>query len=65
MEWVLARGGDGVRTGLEDNIRIPRDRLASSNAELVKLAVDAIGRYSARPATPQEARLVLHLNPVA
>ncbi len=21
MEWVLARGGDGVRTGLEDNIR--------------------------------------------
>src|ERR1700710_1917432 len=22
MDWVLARGGDGVRTGLEDNIRI-------------------------------------------
>src|SRR3954470_20609174 len=22
MEWVLARGGDGVRTGLEDNIRV-------------------------------------------
>ncbi|MHC6152123.1 beta-keto acid cleavage family enzyme [Bradyrhizobium elkanii] len=65
MEWVLARGGDGVRTGLEDNIRISKDRLASSNAELVKRAVDAISRHSARPATPQEARLALHLSPVA
>ncbi|MGX1349576.1 3-keto-5-aminohexanoate cleavage enzyme [Bradyrhizobium elkanii] len=65
MEWVLARGGDGVRTGLEDNIRISRDRLAGSNAELVKLAVDAIGRHGARPATPQEARLALQLKPAA
>ena len=30
MEWVLARGGDGVRTGLEDNIRISKDRLAKA-----------------------------------
>ena len=29
MRWVLERGGDGVRTGLEDNIRITKDRLAS------------------------------------
>lgn len=64
MEWVLARGGDGVRTGLEDNIRISKDRLASGNAELVKRAVDAISRHDARPATPQEARVALHLNPV-
>lgn len=63
IEWVLARDGDGVRTGLEDNIRISRDKLASSNAELVKRAVDAIGRHGARPATPREARLALHLNP--
>src|SRR5215203_4143684 len=40
MEWVLARGGDGVRTGLEDNIRITKDRLARSNAELVRVAAD-------------------------
>ncbi len=32
LEWVLARGGDGVRTVLDDNIRIGKDRLAASNA---------------------------------
>jgi 3-keto-5-aminohexanoate cleavage enzyme len=61
LDWVLARGGDGVRTGLEDNIRISRDRLASSNAELVLLAAEAITRYGLRPATPAEARAKLRL----
>jgi uncharacterized protein (DUF849 family) len=61
MEWVLARGGDGVRTGLEDNIRIDRDRLAASNAELVRMAVETLGRHDARPATPAEARAALGL----
>jgi 3-oxoadipate:acetyl-CoA acetyltransferase len=61
IEWVLARGGDGVRTGLEDNIRISRDRLAQSNAELVQRAVDAIHRHGRRPATPAEARALLGL----
>ena len=65
MEWVLARGGDGVRTGLEDNIRITKDRLAKSNAELVQLAAEAIARHGGRPATPQEARQALHLRPAA
>ena len=32
MDWALARGADGVRTGLEDNVRISRDRLAGSDA---------------------------------
>src|SRR3954471_18539523 len=67
MEWVLARGGDGVRTGLEDNIRIMKDRLAKSNAELVSLAAEAIARHGGRPAMPEEARRMLHLRsaPVA
>jgi len=65
MEWVLARGGDGVRTGLEDNIRITKDRLANSNAELVSLAAEAISRHGNRPATPEEARQALHLRPAA
>ena len=34
----LGENGDGVRTGLEDNIRITKDRLARSNAELVQMA---------------------------
>ena len=65
MEWVLARGGDGVRTGLEDNVRISRDRLAGSNAELVRLAAEAVARHGHRPATPAEARSALGLRPVA
>ena len=65
MEWVLARGGDGVRTGLEDNIRITKDRLAESNAELVSRAAEAIARHGGRPATPEEARQALHLRPAA
>jgi 3-keto-5-aminohexanoate cleavage enzyme len=60
-EWVLARGGQAIRTGLEDNIRITRDRLAGSNAELVKVAADICARHGARPATPQEARVMLAL----
>ncbi|HYZ22471.1 MAG TPA: 3-keto-5-aminohexanoate cleavage protein [Rhodopila sp.] len=63
IEWVLARGGDGIRTGLEDNIRISRERLAASNAELVSLACDALARHGCRPATPAEARNVLGLPP--
>ena len=61
IEWVLARGGEAIRTGLEDNIGISRDRLASSNAELVKVAADICARHGARPATPQEARAMLAL----
>src|SRR3954447_7152358 len=59
MEWVLARGADGVRTGLEDNIRVSRDRLAASNAELVRLAAEAAARHGRRPASPEEARRML------
>ena len=59
MRWVLERGADGVRTGLEDNIRITKDRLASGNAELVRIAADLCAKYDARPATVAEAREAL------
>lgn len=61
MDWALARGADAVRTGMEDNIRTDRTRLASGNAELVALAVEAIRRHGRRPATPAEARAALGL----
>jgi 3-keto-5-aminohexanoate cleavage enzyme len=61
MEWALARGADGVRTGLEDNIRVTKDRLAASNAELVGLAAEAVRRHGRRVATPAEARAALGL----
>jgi uncharacterized protein (DUF849 family) len=61
IEWVLKRKGDAIRTGLEDNIRIDRERLATSNAELVRVAADLCAAYGARPATPAEARAKLGL----
>jgi len=61
MEWALVRGADAVRTGLEDNIRITKDRLAASNAELVALAADAARRHGRRVASPVEARAALGL----
>jgi uncharacterized protein (DUF849 family) len=63
MEWALVRGADAVRTGLEDNIRVTKERLASSNAELVELAVLALERHGRRAATPDEARQLLGLRP--
>ncbi|MFB0489371.1 3-keto-5-aminohexanoate cleavage enzyme [Methylobacterium sp. OAE515] len=61
MDWALARGADAVRTGLEDNIRVAKDRLAASNAELVGLAAEAVARHGRRVATPAEARAALGL----
>ena len=61
MDWALARGADAVRTGLEDNIRVMKDRLARSNAELVEIAVRAIERHGRRAAKPTEARRLLSL----
>ncbi len=63
MEWALARRADGVRTGLEDNIRISKDRLARSNAELVEVAVALMAGHDARPATCAEARAMLGIGP--
>jgi 3-keto-5-aminohexanoate cleavage enzyme len=63
MRWVLERGADAVRTGLEDNIRITKDRLAGSNAELVQIAAELCAKYEARPATSAEARQLLDIRP--
>ena len=61
MHWALARGADAVRTGLEDNIRISKSRLAASNAELVTLAANAVAHHGRRVANVEEARQILHL----
>jgi len=63
MGWALARGADAVRTGMEDNIRISKERLTSGNAELVTRAVGLIERLGARVATVAEARSALRLRP--
>jgi uncharacterized protein (DUF849 family) len=61
MGWALERDADAVRTGLEDNIRISKNRLAASNAELVETAVALLAEHGARPATAAEARAKLGL----
>jgi len=58
--WCLELGGH-VRTGLEDNIRFDRDRLAKSNAELVERVAEISAEYGRRPATVAEARAILGL----
>ncbi len=61
-QWCLETGAH-CRTGLEDNLRIEADRLAASNAELVKKIVDNCARFDRRPATAAEARRILGLRP--
>jgi 3-keto-5-aminohexanoate cleavage enzyme len=65
MEWALQRGSDAVRTGLEDNIRVSKNRLASNNAELVEYAVLMVEAQNRRVATPEEARAVFGLKQVS
>ena len=60
--WALKLGGN-CRTGLEDNVRFDKSRLAASNAELVGCVVDQCRASGRRPATPAEARQILSLPP--
>ena len=59
-EWAIGAGGH-ARTGLEDNVRLDRDRLAPSNAALVQRAVDLCGKHGRPVATWQQARAMLGL----
>jgi uncharacterized protein (DUF849 family) len=62
--WALELGGH-CRTGLEDNIRFDKTRLAASNADLVARLADLCKAYDRRPATPAEARQMLSLPAVS
>ncbi len=57
-EWAIAAGGH-ARTGLEDNVRLDRERLAPSNAALVERAADLCRSYGRPVATWQQARQIL------
>lgn len=58
--WALELGGH-CRTGLEDNIRWDKERLARSNAELVGRVARLCEEHGRRAATPAEARRMLSL----
>jgi 3-keto-5-aminohexanoate cleavage enzyme len=59
-EWALELGGH-CRTGLEDNLRFDKERLALSNAELVARVADLTARFGRSVASPSEARRILGL----
>jgi len=62
-EWAIAAGGH-ARTGLEDNVRIDKDRLAPSNAALVRRTAEICAANDRPVATPAEARRMLGLRAV-
>ncbi|MFH5776478.1 3-keto-5-aminohexanoate cleavage protein [Paracoccus sp. NGMCC 1.201697] len=59
-EWAISSGGH-ARTGLEDNVRLDRDRLAPSNAALVRRAAEICDRFERPVANWQQARQILGL----
>ena len=63
-DWAVSSGGH-ARTGLEDNVRLDRDRLAPSNAALVRRVVDICDRYGRPVADWRTARTILGLAPTA
>jgi uncharacterized protein (DUF849 family) len=61
-EWAVSSGGH-ARTGLEDNVRLDRERLAPSNAALVRRVVDLCDKYNRPVADWRTARAILGLAP--
>jgi uncharacterized protein (DUF849 family) len=64
-QWLLVAAGltlgGSVRVGLEDNFYLPNGDLARSNGELVAKAVEMTLDVGRRPATVDEARVMLGL----
>lgn len=60
-EWSIAKGGH-TRAGMEDNVRIDKNTLATSNAALVKRAVEICQKHNRSVATWKQARAILGLS---
>ncbi len=60
-DWSVASGGH-ARTGLEDNVRLDRNRLAPSNAALVRRVADLCAKYHRPVADWRTARAILGLS---
>ena len=63
-QWSIELGGN-CRTGLEDNVRLDKNTLAKSNAELVQRVANLCGEHGRPVATVQQARKLLSLATVA
>lgn len=56
--------GGNIRVGFEDNLYLKKGVLASSNAELVEMAVDLVYRLGKEIATTKEARKILGIKEI-
>ena len=61
MQMPIAAMGAHVRVGLEDSLWIGKGQLARSNAEQVRRVRSIVEGLGLAPATPDEARDILHL----
>jgi uncharacterized protein (DUF849 family) len=61
----MALGSTGVRVGLEDSLYAGKGKLATSNADQVKIVVNIAKEMDLEPATPDEAREILGLKGIA
>jgi uncharacterized protein (DUF849 family) len=60
-DWSVSSGGH-ARTGLADNVRLDRNRLAPSNAALVRRVADLCAKYHRPVADWRTARAILGLS---
>ena len=63
LNELSIKAGGHLRTGLEDNVRLDKERLAPSNAALVSRAVDLCEAFERPVANWQQAREILGLRP--
>jgi 3-keto-5-aminohexanoate cleavage enzyme len=67
VQWMLVAAaltlGGSVRVGLEDNFYLPDGEMARSNGELIAKARQMVQDAGRRPATVQEARALLGIEP--
>jgi 3-keto-5-aminohexanoate cleavage enzyme len=62
LATALVMGGN-VRTGLEDHLYLPNGDKATSNGDMVDTLVRLVRDVGRRPATVEEARQILNLQP--
>ena len=55
--------GGNVRTGLEDHLYLPDGTMATSNGDMVEHAVRLVEGVGRKPATVEQARAILNLEP--
>lgn len=62
LACAVSMGASGIRVGFEDSFYYAPGQRAANNAQLVEKAVAMIRSLGCEPATPEEARAMLHIH---